>query len=125
MLVEGLDLFPAQTGHLQQIKQAGGDGGDQIVVELEFTRGEKGLDLFREGLADTRDVPEALFLDDRPEVLLHGLEGPCPGKVGSNLERVLTLDLEHSPDPLEHLDYVLLIHFSHLEEERGRNRSKR
>ena len=124
LFVQGLDLFTAQAGHLQQIKQAGGDGGDQVVVELEFTRGEEGLDLFREGLADTRDVPKALFLDDRTEVLLHGLEGPGARKIGPYLEGVLPLDLHHGADSLQNLYDILLIHCLHLESFRQRDRRK-
>ena len=124
LFVQSLDLLPSQARNIQQVEESGWYRCEQVVVKFKFTGREEGLDLLGEGLADTGHVPQPLFLDNGPEIFLHGLEGPGSRKIGSYLEGILPLDFHHGTNSLQHLDYVLLIHSQQLEEILNRNRRK-
>ena len=124
LFVQSLDLLATKARNIEQVEKSWWDGGEKLVIKFEFPGREEGLDLLRKSLAYAGHVPQALFPDHGPEILLHSLEGPGARKIGPYLEGVLPLDFHHGPDSLQYLDYVLLIHSHQLEELRNRNRRK-
>ena len=128
LFVQGLDLFPAQTGDVEQVEQPGWHRSEKLVVKFEFTGSKESLDLFGEGLADAGDFAQSPFFDYGSQVFLHGLESPGSRKISPDLEGVLPFDFHHyfhhRSDALQNFDYVFLIHFQQLEELPKRNRRK-
>jgi hypothetical protein len=78
LFVQGLDLLSAQARNIEQVEETGWYRGEKLVVKFQFSGCKEGLDLLGQSLAYARDVPQALLLDDGPEVFLQGLESPGP-----------------------------------------------
>ena len=92
-LVQRGDLFRAESGDVEQLEEAVGIAGAELLVEFQFAGGRELVELVAQGLADALDPFELLLAGQRHDVAVVARDDFRALAVGADLEGILALDL--------------------------------
>ena len=93
LVMKCLDFLGSQSLQLEQLENSLGEGGLQLLVVFQTTRGHQFGDLLRDSLADPLDFSETAFRDDFLDRHAQRLQSPGRIRVGADFERILALQL--------------------------------
>jgi hypothetical protein len=98
VVVQGLDFLRGQPGEVEQLEEAGWDGGFELIVVGEPAGGDEEGDLLLQRFADALEFRQAVFGDEGLERFGQAFERAGGRRIGPGLEGVLARELEEDAD---------------------------